>query len=265
MRLEVRADADGRRGGQRGGRRRQVGLDLFLTHLTDETNTLYRNDGGGLFEDGSASSGLGVPSRAFTGFGTAALDLDLDGWLDLFIGNGAVKTIEALAAAGNPFPLHQRNQFFRNRGDGTFTEMSPEANPILRPEEVTRGVAMGDLDNDGGLDLILLNNAGPAEVLIAPTPPKDRWIGFDIRRSDDAAPAVGARVRVTRSDGQVLERRVRIASSYLCGQDARVIFGLDETEVSGVEIIWPNGSQTMITGSLEAGRYHSLRHTGEKR
>ncbi|HUO87448.1 MAG TPA: VCBS repeat-containing protein, partial [Thermoanaerobaculia bacterium] len=92
--------------------------DLFLTHLTGEANTLYVNDGSGMFRDGSIAAGLAAPSLPFTGFGTAFLDYDGDGRLDLLAANGAVRQIEALARAGDPYPLHQTNQLFRNLGAG---------------------------------------------------------------------------------------------------------------------------------------------------
>ncbi|MFQ5653829.1 MAG: FG-GAP repeat domain-containing protein, partial [Planctomycetota bacterium] len=134
--------------------------DLFMTHLTDETNTLYLNDGSGYFDDYSFETGLGVASRAFTGFGTAWFDFDSDGWLDLLIANGAVKTIEALAAAGDPYPLHQKNQLFHNLGNGRFEEITSRAGRVFSLSEVSRGAAFGDLDNDGDPDVLVMNNAG---------------------------------------------------------------------------------------------------------
>ena len=105
--------------------------DLFMTHLRNETNTIFVNDGSGVFEDRTAELGLGMPSMPYTSFGTAWFDYDNDGWLDLFIANGEVQTIEALARAGDPYPLHQRNQLFRNLGNGKFREITDEAGAVF--------------------------------------------------------------------------------------------------------------------------------------
>lgn len=233
--------------------------DIFLTHLTDETNTLYRNEGDGVFEDASAGTGVGVPSRAFTGFGAGGLDVDLDGHLDLFIANGAVKTIEALAAAGDPFPLHQPNQLFRNRGDGTFEEVPAALEPALALSEVSRGAIFGDLDDDGGVDIVVLNNCGPLHLLHRRPPPPGTWIGFDVRRAGGDRPALGAVVRLTTREGHVRHRRVRVAASYLSANDARVVFGLGaEGDLPvRVEVTLPSGAVHAFD-AVEPGRYHRL-------
>ncbi len=233
--------------------------DIFLTHLTDETNTIYRNDGTGTFDDASAASGLGVPSRAYTGFGTALLDLEHDGDLDLFIANGAVKTIEALAAAGDPYPLHLPNQLFRNRGDGTFEEVPSADEPILARSEVGRGVCSGDLDDDGATDIVLFNNSGIVRVYRGRTPLAAGWVGIDLRTADGRNPALGARVRLITAGGRTMERRVRVAASYLCAQDPRVIFGLGDGSdpPALIEILVPGGVVESFK-ELLVGRYHTL-------
>jgi len=233
--------------------------DLFLTHLSDETNTFYRNDGRGGFEDATAASGLGVPSRAFTGFGTAAFDLECDGDLDLFVANGAVKTISALAASGDPYPLRQRNQIFRNLGGGRFEEVSPAEEPVLAPAEVSRGVCAGDLDDDGAVDLVILNNSGPARLLRGRTPPAGAWIGLDVRDAGGRVPALGAEVSLRTADGREIRRRVRIASSYLCANDPRIVIGLGPASgrEAAVELRRPGGAAERFTG-LAPGRYHVL-------
>jgi hypothetical protein len=127
-------------------------LDLFLTHLDGETNTFYRNGGGGLFLDRSAASGLGPPSWRSTGFGTRWLDVDNDGWLDLFVANGAVYGVESLVRQRHPWPFGQPNQLFRNLGaDGghRFEEVSAAAGPAFARVEASRGALFGDLDDDG--------------------------------------------------------------------------------------------------------------------
>jgi len=233
--------------------------DIFLTHLTDETNTFYRNDGHGAFEDATAASGLGVPSRPFTGFGTAAIDLEPDGDLDLFVANGAVKTIASLAAAGDPYPLHQRNQLFRNLGDGRFAEVAPAEEPVLALSEVSRGVCSGDLDDDGAVDLVIVNNSGPARLHRGRTPFAGAWIGLDVRGANGRSPAIGAELLLRTADGRALHRRVRIASSYLSANDPRVVIGLGAAagSPSTAEIRLPGGEWERFA-ELSPGRYHIL-------
>ena len=140
-------------------------VDLFMTHLRQETNTLYVNDGQGWFEDRSIAMGLASDSFTYTGFGTAWFDYDNDGWLDLLSVNGAVRKIEALLLADDPYPLHQINQLFENTGSGRYREVTRTAGPAFALSEVSRGAAFGDLDNDGDTDVVVTNNNGPVRLL----------------------------------------------------------------------------------------------------
>src|SRR4029453_6952117 len=121
--------------------------DIFLTHLTGEKSTLFANSGEGYFQDRSIEVGVAAPSKPFTGFGTAFIDYDNDGWLDVVAVNGAVHLIEELRAKGDPHPLHQRKQLFHNRGDGHLDEATRAAGAAFELSEVGRGLAVGDLDN----------------------------------------------------------------------------------------------------------------------
>jgi len=216
--------------------------DLAMTHLVRETNTVYVNDGSGFFEDRSAATGLGPPSLPFTGFGTGWFDFDNDGRLDLLAVNGAVKTIEALAREGDPFPLHQRNQLFHNLGDGRFEDVTDRAGKVFELSEVSRGAAFGDLDNDGDIDLVVGNNAGPARLLINNVGHRRHWIGLRLAGADARRDMLGARVAVVRADGPPLWRRVRSDGSYASANDSRVLVGLgDAPAVRGVRVVWPGG------------------------
>ena len=163
--------------------------DIFLSHLDREHNTLYLNDGEGLFADRSREGGLVDPSWPMTGFGTAPLDYDGDGVLDLFVVNGAVRRIENQVEAGDPHPLRMENQLFRGLGGGRF-ETVPAAereHPVL--SEVSRGLAVGDLDNDGDPDLVITNNGGRARVLLNRRPPGGAWLGVRLVAGIGAADA----------------------------------------------------------------------------
>ena len=130
--------------------------EIFIAHLAGETNTLYVNLGGGLFEDGTLRAGLGAPSIPFTGFGAGFADLDLDGWLDLVVVNGAVKIDPQQLADGERLPLEQTNQIFKSTPDGYEKAAAGDA---FTAAGVSRGLAIGDLDNDGDPDLLITHNA----------------------------------------------------------------------------------------------------------
>ena len=150
--------------------------DIFITHLMDETNTLYLNLGEALFEDRTREAGLGMPGRRFTGFGTFFFDYDNDGWLDLFVANGAVQLLPELVRQKNPFPLGQPDQLFRNTGKGSFVEIVDE--PEFALLEVGRGAAFGDVDNDGDTDFLVTNNNGPARLFLNQVGNRNHWLGL---------------------------------------------------------------------------------------
>ncbi len=239
--------------------------DLFLTHLVAETNTLYINDGSALFEDRTAMVGLGVPSLAYTGFGTAWFDFDNDGWLDLLVANGAVRPLEALVRATDPFPLGERNQLFRNLGTGRFEEVTGRAGAVFALSEVSRGAAFGDVDNDGDIDVLVTNNNGPVRLLINHVGQRNPWVGLRLVGGPGPRDMLGARVGVFRDKVPPLWRRARADGSYASANDPRVLVGLGEgATVSRIRVVWPSGRVEDWT-DIAVGRWTTLKEgTGQR-
>jgi len=216
--------------------------DIFVTHLMEETNTLFTNAGAAVFEDRTRETGLGMPGRRFTGFGTLFFDYDNDGWLDLLVVNGAVQLLPELIRKGDPFPLGQPNQLFRNTGNGRFIEVVEQAGPSFQLLEVSRGAAFGDIDNDGDTDVLVTNNNGPVRLLLNQLGNRNHWLGLRIT-AKNGRDLLGARVDIVLKKDQVLRRRVRTDGSYLSANDPRVLVGLGKsTQVEAVRVRWPDGS-----------------------
>ena len=239
--------------------------DLFMTHLQSEKNTLYINDGKGWFKDNSFEANLATSSLPYTAFGTGFFDYDNDGLQDLFVANGEVRSIEALAGEGDPYPLHQPNQLFRNLGKGRFKEVTEQGGSVFELSEVSRGAAFGDVDNDGDEDVLLFNNSGRARLLINNVGNRNHWLGLRFAGRQNGRDALGTWVGVFRSDGPTLWRRVRTDGSYGSASDPRVLVGLgDSTGVTKVRAHWPEGLVEEWTG-LGVDRYTTLREgSGEK-
>jgi enediyne biosynthesis protein E4 len=214
--------------------------DLLVTNLTKEGSTPYRNDGKGQFDDATIEFNLSQPSFLSTGFGVVWFDYDPDGWLDLFAANGAVTLLPGLR--GQPYPFHQRNQLFHNERGRSFREITGGA--ALALSEVSRGAALGDVDNDGDLDLLVTNNNGPARLLLNQLNPKSHWLLVKLIGATDNRDAIGARVALIRKDGVVRWSRVHTDGSYLSARDPRVHFGLGANPgIAAIGVVWPGGSR----------------------
>jgi hypothetical protein len=224
-----------------------------------EYAALYVNDGKGLFEDRSFESGLGSVTMPYTGFGAGFIDYDNDGWLDIFIGNGEVKSIEAEARAGDRYPLKQKKLLLHNLGNGRYEDVSEKGGAIIRLAEVSRGVAFGDVDNDGDTDILVVNNNGPARLLINNIGHRKHWLGLRLIGENINRDMLGTRVGVFRPDGLTLWRRVHTDGSYASARDPRVLVGLaDSSEVTKVRAEWVSGRVEEWTG-LAVDKYVTLR------
>jgi hypothetical protein len=223
--------------------------DLIMTHIDDETNTFYLNDGTGIFEDSTVPLGLATPSKGLTGFGTGWFDYDNDGALDLIVVNGAVVFVEELFHAKHPFPLHQPNQLFRNLGGGRFEEVTDRAGEVFELSEVTRGAAFGDVDNDGDPDVLIVNCNGPARLLVNQVGQENSWVGLRLIGRDVERDMLGAWVGVFPEGRPPQWRRVRTAGSYASASDPRVLIGLGGAgRIERVEVQWPDGSRESWDG-----------------
>lgn len=235
--------------------------DLFMTHLDRETNTLYVNDGSGFFEDRSRESGLAASSWRVTGFGVAVFDYDHDGWQDLYVANGAVTLIWEQVREGEKLPLAQPNQLYRGLGGGRFEEVTDRAGSVFRLSEVSRGVAVGDVDGDGDEDLLVSNNAGPARLLVNEVGRDQGWLGVRLQGGETGRDLVGARIRLRPGPHGTLRRRVRTDGSYASARDPRVLFGVGEdVSPKALEIEWPDGRSTRLASPVP-GVYLVVRKT----
>ena len=216
--------------------------DIFMTHIMMETNTLFVNQGDGLFADQTIEVGLAGASLGMTGFGTAWFDYDNDGWLDILVLNGSVVVLEERAREGDPYPLGMPNQLFRSVGGVRLEDVSAMAGPAFAAAEVSRGAAFGDVDNDGDTDVVVLNNNGPARLLLNQAGTQRHWLGLELRGSVHDRDMLGARVAVELPDGRVIWRRARTDGSYCSSNDPRVLVGLGEWDrVRSVQVRWPGG------------------------
>ena len=234
--------------------------DIFVTNFSGESNTIYINNRKGFFSDETFYSGIVQPSFNFVGFGTKLLDLDHDGWLDLFVINGHVA--ETIDNIYNDHTYAQRKQIFINNHDGSFREIPEENIGDAKVQSVGRGGAFGDIDNDGDIDVVVSNNNSPANLLIRSGTPESNWIGFLLVGTESNKDAIGARVTVQTKDIKQT-KFINTAGSYLASNDKRVVFGLNNySSLDKVTIYWPSGViDTFI--NIKANQYYQILEKGQ--
>ncbi|MXY81430.1 MAG: CRTAC1 family protein [Gemmatimonadetes bacterium] len=213
--------------------------DILVTNFWEETNTLYHNDGGRFFSDLTFDAGVGLESFQFLAWGTEFFDYDNDSDKDLFVANGHVYPQVDRANLGVSYA--QTNQLFENRGDGTFAEVSLTSGAGLQIEKVSRGAAFGDYDEDGDLDIFVLELNDLPTLLRNDGGDQNNYLIVRTEGTKSNRDGIGARVKLRCGDvTQVNE--VRSGSSYLSQNDLRVHFGLGEcTTVDRLEVFWPSG------------------------
>jgi hypothetical protein len=231
-------------------------LDLAVTNFFGESTTYFRNLGRGLFVDHTTLIGLLAPSRPLLGFGVAFPDVDNDGWLDLLSTNGHVMD-------GRPrIPLAMPLQLLTGGQDGRLTDVSKRAGEPFRPLHLGRGLAVGDVDNDGRTDAIVLNQNGPLVYLHNRTMRAGHFIRFSLEGTKSNRDGVGARVTITSAGRRRIVERIG-GGSYQSASDSRLHFGLGASlRVDRVEVRWPSGHVDFHDG-LHADRDYRLREGAE--
>jgi hypothetical protein len=202
--------------------------DIVVTALRGETFELFRNNGDGTFDDRSAATGLLALSRPWSGWGCGLVDLDNDGWLDLFIAGGGLD-------ANEPQP----NRILANH-QGKFFDASPSVGPGFATPRLHRGAAFADFDNDGRIDVAVSAIGGPVELWMNRSPAR-HWLQLKLRGRQSNRSALGARV-ICRSPSLTQTRSVANSVGYASSSDLRVHFGLGEDSKASLEIHWPSGS-----------------------
>ena len=232
-------------------------LDIARTNFSEQVTTLYRNYGNGAFEDASIKAGLGV-NRKYLGFGIGFLDFDNDGWKDLFLANGHVYS----QIAGRKLHVSYKEPkiLYRNLRNGRFEDVSSRMGAALRAENVARGCAFGDFDNDGDVDVIVNNLDGPPTLLRNDGGNKNNWIMIKCVGTKSNRSAIGTRVKITCGDHSQIDE-VMSGSSYYSQNDFRLHFGLGSaSKVDRVDVAWPSGVKETFP-NLPANRLIILQET----
>ena len=231
-------------------------MSIFISHFDNEYAALYRNDGDMNFTDVSAMSGIAAATSGYVGWGDAFVDFSNDGWKDIFLVNGHVYPQVDTAALGTSY--REPKLLFLNQHNGTFKNISKSVGPAIQIPQVSRGMAIGDLFNDGRMEAVVENLEGGPMILRPEGGPRNHWISFQLEGVICNRLALNARVRAT-TEGLVQLGEVNSSGSYLSQNDLRIHFGLgDHTSVDNAKIFWPDGKVETLT-HLAADRFYTVR------
>jgi hypothetical protein len=229
-------------------------LDLFLPHFSDDSPILYHNQKGEFFDDVTAAAGLAVNTQ-YVCWGVDFVDLDNDGWLDLFHVTGTV--YPEVEKVYPDYKFKTQRVVYRNLGNGSFEEVSDLCGPAILQPHSSRGCAFGDFDNDGNLDVLIMNQSEPPSLLHTQNASGNHWLSVKLLGARVNRSAIGARVAVA-AGGRRQIREVLSGSSYLSQSDLRQHFGLGAAEkVDQIEVQWPSGRVERV-GSAEADQFLTI-------
>jgi hypothetical protein len=228
--------------------------DLIKTHFLDQATGIYSNDGKGNFDDRTIQAGLSNVTR-YVSFGAGLVDFDNDGFPDILISTGSV--YPELDHLSPRYALRTPRVLFRNRGDGTFAEMGAETGPGITARHCGRGMAFGDFDNDGDMDVLIMNVNEAPSLLRNDAPAGNHWIKLRLEGVKSNRSAIGTRV-LARYGGKVQAQEVLSQSSYLSANDPRLHFGLGAATTVDIEIHWPLGLVEKYP-ALAAGQLVTIR------
>ena len=228
---------------------------LYVTNFSDENDLLYRNDGDWNFTEVSYPSGVALASLPYVKWGTAFVDLDNAGWLDLMaVGGHVYPQVDTLPAGAR---YREPGMLYMNQKDGTFCNASTEAGSALQEKRVSRGLATGDLFNDGNIDVVVSDLDGSPMVLRNRGVPGRHWVSFELAGTKSNRLAIGARVKLV-AGGMTQTDEIHSGGSYLSQSDVRVHFGLGTvTRIDSVEIYWPSGKMDSLR-NLQSDRFYSV-------
>jgi hypothetical protein len=221
-------------------------LDLFVATFRNEVKNLYHNDGDEAFSDKSNAVGIGQAALPYVSFGCKFLDADNDGWLDLMITNGHVQdNIELIEDT-----TYRQKTLLLHSQKGVFTDVGATSGIASLPPIVGRGLAVGDYDNDGHMDVLIVDSEGKPLLLNNQSAPQG-WVGFD------CGGRYGAILTLKLTSGEIRVRQCQSAGSYLSASDARVHFGLGKDSVESLTVKWPSGKSETWKG-FTTGKYLTL-------
>jgi hypothetical protein len=231
-------------------------LDIFKTNFSDDTSTLYRNNGNGTFDDVTFAAGLGLYTR-YLGWGTMFLDFDNDSWPDLLLVNGHVYPEVDKQNLGSSY--EEPRILYHNNGNKTFSDISPQGGLGITAVRAGRGLAIGDLWNDGRISAVISNMNATPSLLVNQVRSPNHWIGIMTVGTKSNRDGIGARITV-KVGARTLVDEVRSGSSYDSNNDMRIHFGLEAaTKIDWIQIRWPSGLTERFENSISVDAIHTLK------